>query len=108
MLQQFGAHAFRPGVGLIDLVDRHDHRNLRRLGVMDRLDGLRHHAIVGCDHEDHDVGHLGAAGAHRGERGVARGVDEGDLLAAFRRGHLIGADMLGDAAGFARHHVGVA
>ena len=42
-----------------------------------------------------------AAGAHRRERGVARCVNEGDFLAAFRRGHLIGADMLGDAAGFA-------
>ena len=108
VLQQFGAHALRPGVGLVDLVDRDDHRHLRRLGVIDRLDGLRHHAVVGRDHQDHDVGHLGAAGAHRGERGVARGVDEGDLLAAFRRGHLIGADMLGDAAGFAGNHVGMA
>ena len=108
VLQQFGAHAFRLGVGLVDLVDRHDHRNLGGLGVIDRLDGLRHHAVIRRDHQDHDVGHLGAAGAHRGERGVARRVDEGDLLAAFRRGHLIGADMLGDAAGFARHHIGVA
>jgi hypothetical protein len=39
--------------------------------------------------------------ARIGERGVAGGVDEGDFLAAFRRGHLIGADVLGDAAGFA-------
>ena len=72
VLQQFGAHALRLGVGLVDLVDRDDHRNLRRLGVIDRLDGLRHDAVVGRDHQDHDVGHLGAAGAHRGERGVAR------------------------------------
>ena len=108
VLQQFGAHALRLGVGLVDLVDGDDHRNLRRLGVIDRLDGLRHHAVIGRDHQDHDVGHLGAARAHRGERGVARGVDEGDLLAAFRRGHLIGADMLGDAAGFAGDHIGMA
>ena len=108
VLQQFGAHALRLGVGLVDLVDRHDHRNLGRLGVIDRLDRLRHDAVIGRDHQHHDVGDLGAAGAHRGERGVAGRVDEGDLLAAFRRGHLIGADMLGDAAGFARHHVGMA
>ena len=108
VLQQFGAHALRPGVGLVDLVDRHDHRNLRRLGVVDRLDRLRHHAVIGRDHQDHDIGDLGAAGAHRGERGVAGRIDEGDLLAAFRRGHLIGADMLGDAAGFAGNHVGMA
>ena len=108
VLQQFGAHALRLGVGLVDLVDRHDHRNLRRLGVVDRLDRLRHDAVIGRHHQDHDIGDLGAARAHRGERGVAGRIDEGDLLAAFRRGHLIGADMLGDAAGFARNHVGVA
>ena len=108
VLQQFGAHALRLGVGLVDLVDGDDHRNLRRLGVIDRLDGLRHHAVIGRDHQDDDVGHLGAARAHRGERGVAGRVDEGDLLAAFRRGHLIGADMLGDAAGFAGDHIGMA
>ncbi len=108
MLQQFGAHALRLGVGLVDLVDRHDHRNLRRLGVIDGFDGLRHDAVIGRDHQDHDVGDLGAAGAHRGERGVAGGVDEGDLLAALGRGDLIRADMLGDAAGFARDDIGMA
>ena len=68
--------------------------------MIDRLDRLRHDAVVGRDHQDHEVGHLGAARAHRGEGGVAGRIDEGDL-AALRRGHLIGADMLGDAAGFA-------
>ena len=108
VLQQLGADALGLGVGLVHLVDRHDHRHLGRLGVVDRLDGLRHHAVIGGDDQDHDVGDLGAAGAHRGERGVARRIDEGDLLAAFGRGDLIGADMLGDAAGFAGHHVGMA
>ena len=108
VLQQFGAHALRLGVGLVDLVDGDDHRHLRRLGVIDRLHGLRHDAVIGRDHQHHDIRHLGAARAHRGEGGVAGRVEEGDLLAAFRRGHLIGADMLGDAAGFARHHIGMA
>ena len=40
--------------------------------------GLRHHAVVGRDHQHHDVGQLGAARAHRGERRMARGVEEGD------------------------------
>jgi hypothetical protein len=42
--------------------------------VVDRLRGLRHHAVVGGDDDDDDVGDLGAAGAHGGERLVARGV----------------------------------
>jgi hypothetical protein len=64
VLEQFGAHALGLGVGLVDLVDRHDQRHLGRLGVGDRLDRLRHDAVVGGDHENHDIRHLRAAGAH--------------------------------------------
>ena len=84
VLQQLGAHALGLRLGLVDLVDRDDHRDLGGLGVIDRLDGLRHHAVVRRDHQDHDVGHLRAARAHRGECRVAGRVDEGDL-AALRR-----------------------
>ena len=108
VLEQLGAHALGLRFRLVDLVDRHDDRHARRLGVVDGLDGLRHHAVVGGNHQHDDVGDLGAAGAHRGERGVAGRVDEGDLLAALGRHHLIGADMLRDAAGFAGDDVGVA
>ena len=107
VLQQFLHHALRIGVRLVDLVDRDDDRRVGRLGVADRLDRLRHHAVVGGHHQHDDVGHLGAARAHRGEGVVAGRVDEGDLGAA-GGGDLIGADMLGDAARFAGHHVGVA
>ena len=55
-LRQLGAHAIRIGVGLVDLVDRHDNGNARRLGVLDGFDGLRHDAVVGRDHQHHDVG----------------------------------------------------
>jgi hypothetical protein len=40
---------------------------------------LRHDAVVGRDHEDRDVGDLGAARAHRRERFVTGRVDERDL-----------------------------
>ena len=36
-------------------------------------------AVVGRDHQDDDVGHLGAAGAHGGERLVARRIEEHDV-----------------------------
>ena len=36
--------------------------------------------IVGSDHQHHQIGGVGAAGAHLGERGVARRIDEGDLV----------------------------
>ena len=68
----------RVGALLVDLVDRDDDRHVGRLGVVERLDGLRHDAVVGRDHEDRDVGDLGTTGTHGGERLVTRGVDEGD------------------------------
>ena len=85
VLQQFGAHAVRLGVRLVDLVDGDDDRNLGRLGVMDRFHRLRHDAVIGGDDQHDDVGHLGAARTHRREGGVAGRIDEGDLGAERRR-----------------------
>src|SRR6185312_566558 len=101
------------GVGplLVDLVHRDHDRYVGRLGVVERLHRLRHDAVVGGDHEDDDVGHVRAAGTHGGERLVTRGVDERDrpLVALARsRGHLVGTDGLGDAAGLGLHHAGLA
>ena len=84
----------------VDLVDRDDDRHLGRPRVGDGLLRLRHHAVVGCDDEDGDVGDLRAAGAHGGERLVARRVEEGDLPAVVV--DLVGADVLGDAARLGR------
>ena len=78
VLGQLTAHLGRVGVFLVDLVDRHHDRDAGRLGVVERLDGLRHHAVVGRDDEDRDVGDLRTTSTHGGERLVARGVDEGD------------------------------
>jgi hypothetical protein len=63
------------------------------------FDRLRHHAVIGRHHQHNDVGDFSAAGAHRGKGGVAGRVYESNA-AAGRRGDLIGADMLGDPAGF--------
>ena len=79
VLQQFGAHALRLGVRLVDLVDGDDHRHFRRLGMLDRFDRLRHDAVIGRDHQHDQIGHLGAARAHGGEGRVAGRIDEGDL-----------------------------
>ena len=62
---------------------------------------------------DDDVGDLGAAGTHAGEGFVAWGVEEDDLAAKGGRIrlcdlHLVGADVLRDAAGFAAGDVGLA
>ena len=94
------------GLRLIHLVNGHDDGDVGRLGVVDGLNRLGHDAVVGGHHQDGHIGDHGAAGAHGGEGLVAGGVQEGDGLALHV--HLIGADVLGDAAGLARRHVGVA
>ena len=95
---------------LVDLVDRDHDRDTGRLGVVERLDGLRHHTVVRRHHEDRDVGGLGTTGTHGGERLVTRGVDEGDAtLGAVDLGRdLVGTDVLGDATGLLVDDVGVA
>ena len=103
-LGQLGLDPVRVGVRLVDLVERDDDRHLGRLGVADRLERLGHDAVVGRDHDDRDVGDPGAAGAHGGERLVARGVEEDDALAVV--GDLARADVLGDAAALAGRDLG--
>ncbi len=106
LLRELAAHAVGVGAVLVDLVDRDHDRHAGGLGVVDRLDGLRHHAVVG-GHDDHrDVGDLGAAGAHGREGLVAGGVEEGDRVVVVV--DLVGADVLGDAAGLAGRHLGLA
>jgi hypothetical protein len=55
---QLTADLGRVGFGLVDLVDRDHDRHFGRLGVVQRLNRLRHHAVVGSDHEHRDVGRL--------------------------------------------------
>jgi hypothetical protein len=74
--------------------------------VGDRFLRLRHHAVVGCDHQDHDVGCLRTASTHGREGLVTRGVEERDHAA--RRFHVVRADVLRDAARFARCDLGAA
>lgn len=65
--------------------------------------GLGHYAVVGRDDQHHDVGNVSAASAHPGERFMTRRIDEDDL-STFNF-NVIGADVLGDAAGLAARDV---
>jgi hypothetical protein len=78
VLGELLTHLVGVGALLVDLVHRDHDRHLGRLGVVERLDRLRHDAVVGRHHQDHDVGGLGTTGTHGGERLVTRGVDERD------------------------------
>ena len=94
------------GVGFVDLVDGENHRHACGLRVVDRLDGLRHDAVVGRNDDDGNVRNGGAACTHGREGFVARGVEEGDLLSV--QHHAVSADVLGDTAGLAFDDVGFA
>src|SRR5690606_37012557 len=98
--------AIRIGAFLVDLVPRDDQRNARGLGMLHRFFGLRHDAIIGCHHQDHDIGGLGTTGTHGGKRRVAGGVQEGDHAAI--RFHMVGTDVLGDTTRFTGGHLGAA
>ena len=78
-------HRLRIRARLVDLVDGDDDRHVRRARVIDRFPRLRHHAVVGRDDENDDVGDLRAAGAHQRERFVTRRVEEDDVLVVLRR-----------------------
>ena len=73
---QLALHALRLRFRLVNLVDGHDDGHVRGLGVIDGFLRLRHHAVVGGNHQHHDVRHLRAARAHARKRFVARRVDE--------------------------------
>ena len=94
------------GVGFVYLVDSEDHGNACGLRVVDGFDRLRHDAVVGRDDDDGDVGNLGTAGTHGGERFVARSVEERDFLTVEL--DAVSTDVLSDTSGFALDDVGFA
>ena len=103
----------RQGVGFVDLVYRDDDGHFRGVRVVDGFERLRHDAVVGGHHQHDNVRGLGSARSHAGKRLVARGIEEYDLAAVRRRllvqdGHLVRANVLRDATGFASSHVGQA
>ena len=106
VLGQAFHHALGVCGGLIHLVHCHDNLDICSLGVVDGLDGLGHDAVVGSNHQNCNIGHVGTAGTHGGERLVARGIQEGDEAVVDL--DLICTDGLRDAAGLACGNVGLA
>ncbi len=79
--------------------------------MIDSFEGLGHNAVIGCNDNDDDVGDLGSTGTHACEGLVTGGIEEYDFAAEGGRiglgdADLVGADVLGDAAGLARSYVG--
>ena len=74
--------------------------------MVDGLDRLGHDAVIGGDDQNCNIGHVGTAGAHGGERLVARGIQEGDEAVVDL--DLICTDGLSDAASLACGDIGLA
>ena len=98
---------FGIGPRLVDLVDREYHRHAGGGGMVDRLDGLRHHIVIGRNDDDRHVGHFRSASTHGRESLVARRIEERDTPPVVEL-HAVSADMLRDSAGLSGDHVGVA
>ncbi len=96
----------RIGAGLVDLVDGHDDGNAGHPGMVDRLHGLTHDAVVGGHDQDDDVRHLGPSGPHGRKGLMTRRIEKDDLPALDL--HMVGADGLGDPARLAVDHMGLA
>src|SRR5471032_2223637 len=54
MNRQFATDAIEIGARLVDLVHGNHQWNTGSLGVLDSFNGLRHHAVVRFNHQDHD------------------------------------------------------
>jgi len=89
---------------MVALVDRDDDGHLGCLGVGQGLEGLGHDTVVGCNHKNDNVGHVGTASTHRQKGSVTGSIQEGEALQFARVGmgilDRVGADVLGDATGF--------
>ena len=84
-IAQLLLHAIRLRIRLVDFVDGHNDRHVRRLGMVDRFQRLRHHAVIRRHHDDHNVRDLGAARTHPGKGFVTRRVQEDNLAPEGRR-----------------------
>src|SRR6185436_20835367 len=88
---------------LIDLVDGHDNRYGRGLGMMNRFDRLRHHSIIRRHDQDDDIRNLGTTTSHGSEGFMAWRVQERHLLPAHP--DRICTDMLCDPARLPFRHL---
>ena len=103
MAHQLLLEALRICFGFIDLVHRHNDRHASRFRVVDRLNRLRHHAIIGRHDQNDDVGRLGAPRTHGRKRLVTWRIEEGNNPT--RRLDVVGADVLGNSAGLTCRHL---
>ena len=85
----------RTRVGAVDLVQRHDHRQVALHGLLQHVPRLGQRTLRGVHQQQHGIHHEEAALHLAAEVGVAGGVDDVQPHAAVIHGRLLGQD--GDA-----------
>ena len=97
-LRQLSLYLVGAGSLAIDLVDRHDDGDASGLGMLNRLFGLRHRAIIGSYDQNDHVGDVGTTRSHTGECFMTGSVDEDDV--GITLVDAVGTHVLGDSTRF--------
>ena len=105
ILGELLADAGRICAWLINLVDSNYDWNTCSLCVVNRLNGLRHNAVVCSNNQNDNVGDLCTTSTHCGKGLVTWGINEGDLTAI--NGDLRSTDCLSNAASLSSCNAGV-
>ena len=106
-LLQLLLHPVDVGRRQIDFIDRHHDLDVGRcLRVADCLQSLRHETVVRRYHQDDNIGDMCAPRPHRGKGGVAGRIKKSNAGSFVI--DRVRADVLSNAAGFARDHAGLA
>src|SRR5699024_3161343 len=88
---------------LIDLVDRYDDFDPGGFCMADRLNCLRHNAVIRRNYEDRDIRSIGSAHTHCRKCLMSRCIQESDLLSVHR--YNVCTNVLRNAAGLFVDHM---
>ena len=105
MLQEVRFDLLRIRIIAIHFIDSDNNRRICRLGIFNGFNRLRHDAIISCHYKDDNIHRLCATSSHFRESRVTRRIKDRNLFSRFQL-KLIGTNMLGDTARFARRHIG--
>ncbi len=74
--------------------------------MVDGLQGLGHHPVVGGDNQNYKIGDFRAAGTHGSKRLMTGGIKKNNLAPIC--GNMVGADVLCNSTGFGFRYFGFA
>jgi len=97
----------RIGTGFVHLVDGKYDGYIGSRSVVDGLNGLRHHIVIGSYNDDGDISDTGSTGTHGSKRLVTRSIQE-CYFASTGHFNIIGTNVLGNTSSLTSNNVGLA